>query len=52
MKIKVKQIWDIELPKDATLGQLKKMADAIQKDGDSCVLTFNGEHYIARRVAE
>lgn len=52
MRIKVKQVWDIELPKDATLGQLKSMAEAIQKEGDECYLTFNGEHYIARRVAE
>lgn len=52
MQIKVKQVWDIELPKDATLGQLKAMAEAIQNEGDACVLKYNGEHFIARRVAE
>lgn len=52
MKINVKQVWDIEIPKDMTLGQIKAMAEAIQKDGDECYLTFNGDHYIARRVAQ
>ncbi len=51
-KIKVKQVWDIELPKDMTLKQLKDMAEAIQNEGDVCVLKYNGEHFIARRVAE
>ena len=51
MKINVKQIWDIELPKEMTLRQLKEMAEAIQKDGDECVLKFNGTNYVARRIA-
>lgn len=52
MKIKVKQVWDVELPNTMTLLQLKEMAEAIQKDGDECMLTYNGTNYIARRVAE
>ena len=40
MKIKVKQIWDIELPKDATLGQLKKMAEAISSSYDISDISF------------
>lgn len=52
MKIKVKQVWDIELPKDMTLLQLKEMAEAIQDEGDACVLKFDGTHYIARRISE
>lgn len=52
MKIKVKQVWDIELPKDMTLLQLKEMAEAIQNEGDACALEFNGTNYIARRISE
>lgn len=52
MKINVKQVWDVELPKDMTLLQLKEMAEAIQNEGDACVLKFDGTHYIARRVSE
>lgn len=52
MKIKVKQVWDVELPKTMTLLQLKEMAEAIQNEGDACVLKFNGTHYIARRISE
>lgn len=51
MKIKVKQMWDVELPSTMTLLQLKEMAEAIQADGDECCLTFNGTSYIIRRVA-
>lgn len=51
MKIKVKQVWDVELPKDMTLLQLKEMTDAIQKEGDECALTSNGTSYIIRRIA-
>ena len=51
-KIKVKQVWDIELPRDMTLKQLKEMAEAIRNEGDVCVLKYNGEHFIARRIAE
>lgn len=51
MKINVKQVWDIELPKTMTLLQLKEMAEAIQSEGDECVLTYNGTSYIARRIA-
>lgn len=52
MKIKVKQVWDVELPKGMTLLQLKEMAEAIQDEGDACVLKFDGTHYIARRISE
>lgn len=52
MKIKVKQVWDVELPKTMTLLQLKEMAEAIQNEGDVCVLKFNGTNYIARRISE
>lgn len=52
MKINVKQVWDVELPKDMTLLQLKEMAEAIQSEGDECVLKFDGTHYIARRISE
>ena len=52
MKVKVKQVWDVELPKTMTLLQLKEMAEAIQNDGDVCVLKFNGTNYIARRISE
>lgn len=50
-KINVKQVWDIELPRDMTLKQLKEMAETIQKDGDECYLKYNGTCFIARRVA-
>lgn len=52
MKIKVKQVWDMELPKTMTLLQLKEMAEAIQDEGDTCVLKFDGTHYIVRRISE
>lgn len=52
MKINVKQVWDVELPKTMTLLQLKEMAEAIQNEGDACVLKFNGTNYIARRISE
>lgn len=52
MKINVKQVWDVELPKTMTLLQLKEMAETIQNEGDECVLKFDGTHYIARRISE
>lgn len=51
MKIKVKQVWDVELPSTMTLLQLKEMAEAIQEEGDECALTSNGTSYIIRRIA-
>lgn len=54
MKIRVKQVWDMVVEPDITLGEVRHLVMAVHASypDDECFLTNKGGRLVIRRVAQ
>lgn len=54
MKIKVKQVWDMEVKPHMTLDDVRNILMGVQVfyKGDECFLTNKGGRLVIRRIAQ